>query len=72
MNGPLTLAVVGAALTLTAALYGIATTEDPNPDREYCEMVRVYQQTQGEYGWPPYKGTAYTARVCTDTQGERP
>lgn len=70
MNGPLTLALVGGVLSLTAAIYGIATTEDPNPDHEYCEMVRVYQQSQGEYGWPPYKGTDYTTRICTDTEGD--
>lgn len=24
---------------------------------EYCEMVALYKDTRGEYGWPDYKGT---------------
>ena len=23
----------------------------------YCEMVKIYKQTGGEYGWPDYKET---------------
>jgi len=23
---------------------------------QYCEMVRVWHETAGEYGWPPYDG----------------
>lgn len=26
--------------------------------REYCEMVKLYQDTRGEYGWPDFKQTA--------------
>lgn len=22
----------------------------------YCEMVETYKKTNGQYGWPPYKG----------------
>lgn len=32
------------------------TTEDPNPDREYCEMVQLYKDSAGEMGWAAYKG----------------
>lgn len=26
--------------------------------REYCEMVQLFQDTRGEYGWPDFKQTA--------------
>lgn len=28
----------------------------------YCEMVGIYKETKGEYGWPDYKGIA--GEVC--------
>ena len=31
-------------------------------DRQYCEMVALYQESGGQYGWPDYKGNA--AREC--------
>jgi hypothetical protein len=34
----------------------LSTTEDPNPDNEYCDMVELYKQSNGENGWPAYKG----------------
>lgn len=45
-----------AAVTAVLILWGIGTTEDPNPDREYCEMVELYKQTEGVLGWPAYQG----------------
>ena len=24
--------------------------------RQYCEMVEIYDRSGGEYGWPPYRG----------------
>lgn len=29
---------------------------DPEVDQHYCDMVRIFQQTEGEFGWPDYKG----------------
>lgn len=29
--------------------------EDDPPD-PYCEMVSIYQQSGGQYGWPDYRG----------------
>jgi hypothetical protein len=35
-------------------------SDAPTPEQEeaeiYCEMVEIYEQTGGQYGWPPYKG----------------
>jgi hypothetical protein len=39
----------------------LATTEDPNPDDEYCDMVDLYKSSNGENGWVAYKGE----EVCT-------
>ena len=33
-------------------------TENQNEETEtYCEMVEIFNQTGGEYGWPDYKET---------------
>lgn len=45
-----------ATATAVLILWGIGSTEDPNPDREYCEMVELYKQTEGVLGWNAYKG----------------
>jgi hypothetical protein len=41
--------------------FGLTSTQDPNPDDEYCDMVELYKQSNGENGWPAYKGE----EVCT-------
>ncbi|BAO20644.1 hypothetical protein [Pseudomonas phage PPpW-3] len=28
----------------------------------YCEMVQTFKDTNGQYGWPDYRGNA--AKVC--------
>jgi len=30
---------------------------DVKAEREYCEMVALFQATHGEAGWPAFKGT---------------
>ena len=25
-------------------------------ERQYCEMVGIWDRSAGEYGWPPYRG----------------
>lgn len=27
-----------------------------NQEKEYCHMVKLYDQTNGKKGWPPYNG----------------
>lgn len=37
-------------------IVGSMTTEDLNRERDlYCEMVQLYDSTEGEYGWPDYR-----------------
>lgn len=40
----------------------LAYTAEPDVNKQYCEMVELYHNTGGEYGWPPYKGE----NVCND------
>jgi len=43
---------LAAALGLVA---WITNSEEPMPEEaQYCEMVDVWQDTDGEYGWPDY------------------
>lgn len=32
----------------------------------YCEMVALFEQTNGQQGWPDYKGIAQTVCPSTD------
>jgi len=49
---------LGAALFLAMlSIVGNMNAEDKRQERErYCEMLDIWNETDGEYGWPPYKG----------------
>lgn len=49
------LLLLGAALMYTL---GHAASETPDEQAwvEYCEMVAIYKQTNGESGWPDFNG----------------
>lgn len=56
-----------AILILTGAvLITLDHARSPDElDREqatYCEMVKTFKETNGQYGWPDYRGNA--AEVC--------
>jgi len=47
--------VVLAAIAI--ALFIAAGGDDPQAEVDrYCEMVDLYKQTNGDAGWPAYKG----------------
>ena len=49
--------LLGAALVAALGLTGKADLEDAERQRaHYCEMVDVYHESGGDYGWPPYNG----------------
>lgn len=50
------LAGIGAAAIIS--LIALMFLPDPIDldARQYCEMVGIYKQTGGEYGWPDFKG----------------
>lgn len=47
-------------IMLFAAALGIAGTADveevERQQSEYCEMVQLWKDSNGEYGWPAYEG----------------
>jgi len=49
---------LGAALFLAMlSIVGNMNAEDKRQERErYCQMLELWNETDGEYGWPPYKG----------------
>ena len=48
--------LVGAILAaLLAGLY-ITSGDAEREAKQYCEMVEIWDQTNGDSGWPPYKG----------------
>jgi len=49
---------LGAALFLAMlSIMGNIEAEDRRQERDrYCDMVDMWNETDGEYGWPPYKG----------------
>ena len=49
---------IGAALFLAMlSIVGNMEAEDRRQERDrYCQMLDIWNETDGEYGWPPYKG----------------
>jgi len=49
-----------AGLILFAAVMGWVGTADVEEEKRqqesYCEMVEIWDESGGEYGWPPYDG----------------
>jgi len=44
--------IIGAVVVIASSM----TDEDLQRDRDlYCEMVKLYASTSGEYGWPDYR-----------------
>lgn len=43
---------------ITDALIGLGVVAASLPETAdpYCEMVTIYQQSGGQYGWPDYRG----------------
>jgi hypothetical protein len=51
---PFNVLVIGLCVVL--CVIALSATEEPNPNDMYCDMVQVYKDTGGVYGWPAYKG----------------
>jgi len=50
-------ALGSAAFLGMMAVVGNMEAQDRNAEREnYCERVAIWDDTSGEYGWPPYDG----------------
>lgn len=44
-----------AVLALAYAAYGDIEAEQKQAAL-YCEMIQIHADTNGEFGWPPFKG----------------
>ncbi len=58
--------IVAISLAITLGLVAwLCNTEEPTAEQQnYCEMVGIWNDTQGEYGWPDYKDNF--DEVCED------
>ena len=54
---PITLAkcIIAITFVLFAALL-VGMVSAPEPVDPYCEMVGIWIDSNGEYGWPDYRG----------------
>lgn len=55
---------ISLPLLVLLALAVIYTLDDARDVDPYCEMVGIYNETKGQYGWPDYRGNA--AEVCDE------
>lgn len=52
--------IVGALMTIDHARN--APDDLDHEQATYCEMVKTFKESNGQYGWPDYRGNA--RRVC--------
>ena len=49
--------LIGAALIVAYGLIGSMDRVDAEREQShYCEMIQLWDDTNGDAGWPPYKG----------------
>lgn len=48
--------IIAISLGITLGLVAwLSNTEEPTAQQQnYCEMVGIWNDTEGEYGWPDY------------------
>jgi len=58
--------IVAISLAITLGLVAwLCNTEEPTEEQQnYCEMVDIWNDTDGEYGWPDYNDNF--DEVCSD------
>lgn len=60
MNSFVVCCLIAAIVAIAWLRHGL---DDVNQQQDlYCEMIGIYKETKGEYGWPDYKGIA--GEVC--------
>ena len=51
------IAIAAALFIGSLALVGTGDYEEAKASHyRYCEMVQIWNETNGDAGWPPYKG----------------
>ena len=69
------IALVMCLITMTFALIGamlVIMRDSPEPVDPYCEMVGIWIETGGEYGWPDYRGSYHTECAAIQLEGGAP
>lgn len=63
--------LMGAAVFVILILaVGVVLTQPDDQDLElkhHCEMVQIYRDSKGEFGWPDYNNTAH---LCTEISND--
>jgi len=54
----------GICAIITLVTLSVGTDEPTAEQQNYCEMVDIWNDTQGEYGWPDYNDNFN--EVCED------
>jgi hypothetical protein len=57
----ITLALLALALALALG----DNQPDTSQEQLHCEMVQIWNETKGEYGWPDYNNTAHNCKPTT-------
>jgi hypothetical protein len=68
---PYTIALPAAALFWAALVYNDHAPQDEDAAilQNHCQMVELWQQTSGQFGWPDYNNSAH---ACADGDDESP
>ena len=53
MTNYLAIALFATALLLAGML---DLADQLEAERQYCAMIKTWEDTHGKYGWPPYRG----------------
>lgn len=49
--------LIGLVLVISYGLAGNADLENEQAEQtRYCEMLKLWHESDGAYGWPPYDG----------------
>lgn len=72
-ESPITLVmcIITMAFALVAAMI-VIMIDAPEPVDPYCEMVGIWIDSNGEYGWPDYRGNYHTECPATPMDGGVP
>lgn len=73
MNDVIVMKVFGIVLISVLLMASIMVTTAPLADdqdleqKHHCEMVQIYRDSNGEFGWPDYNNTAH---LCTEISND--
>lgn len=60
MNTPTKINIITLVtlLFMTSCLYLSQYDDITSQERLYCDMVKIFNESNGQYGWPDYQGNA--------------